>query len=83
MDSKTLIAFHNTLLERYQEILSGQRNVLFKMKELWVFLVCLFADGEPYAKKIRKAQTLSAYQKAVDSLFAERELLDESVYTGE
>ena len=51
VDSKTLIAFHNTLLERYQEILSGQRNVLFKMKELWVFLVCLFADGEPYAKK--------------------------------
>ena len=83
VDSKTLIAFHNTLLERYQEILSGQRNVLFKMKELWVFLVCLFADGEPYAKKIRKARTLSAYQKAVDSLFAERELLDESVYTGE
>ena len=57
--------------------------MLFKMKELWVFLVCLFADGEPYAKKIRKARTLSAYQKAVDSLFAERELLDESVYTGE
>lgn len=83
VDSKTLYAFHNTLLERYQEILSGQRNVLFKMKELWVFLICLFADCEPYAKKIRKAQTLSAYQKAVDSLFAERELLGESVYTGE
>ncbi|MGM9630609.1 tRNA dihydrouridine synthase [Butyricicoccus sp.] len=82
IEKKRLYDFHNTLLERYQEVLSGQRNVLFKMKELWVYLGFLFENHEKYAKKIRKAQTLAAYRKAVDDLFAERELLRESAFTG-
>ena len=47
-----------------------------------MYLGCLFAHHEKYTKKIRKAQTLAAYQKAVDELFAEQELLCESTYTG-
>ncbi len=82
IEKKHLYDFHNTLLERYQEVLSGQRNVLFKMKELWVYLGSLFENHEKYAKKIRKAQTLAAYRKAVDDLFAEQELLRESAFTG-
>ena len=69
-------------MERYQEVLSGQRNVLFKMKELWVYLGSLFENHEKDAKKIRKAQTRAAYRKAVDDLFAEQELLRESAFTG-
>ena len=56
--------------------------MLFKMKELWVYLGSLFENHEKYAKKIRKAQTLAAYRKAVDDLFAEQELLRESAFTG-
>ena len=82
VEKQKLYSFHRVLLERYQEVLSGQRNVLFKMKELWMYLGCLFAHHEKYTKKIRKAQTLAAYQKAVDELFAEQELLCESTYTG-
>lgn len=82
IEKKHLYDFHNTLLERYQEVLSGQRNVLFKMKELWVYLGSLFENHEKYAKKIRKAQTLAAYRKAVDDLFAEQELLRESAFMG-
>lgn len=82
IEKKHLYDFHNTLLERYQEVLSGQRNVLFKMKELWVYLGSLFENHEKYAKKIRKAQTLAAYRKEVDDLFAEQELLRESAFTG-
>ncbi|OUM20238.1 tRNA dihydrouridine synthase [Butyricicoccus porcorum] len=81
-DKKHLYGFHDALLERYQEVLSGQRNVLFKMKELWVYLSCLFEHPEKYAKKIRKAQTLAAYRKAVDELFAEQELRNESSFAG-
>lgn len=72
-EKEQLRAFHDALLERYQEILSGDRNVLFKMKELWVYLACRFKHHEKAAKKIQKAQTLRTYRAAVDRMF-EQEL---------
>ncbi|MDO5548473.1 MAG: tRNA-dihydrouridine synthase family protein [Eubacteriales bacterium] len=77
---QTLAAFHATLLERNREVLSGDRNLLFHMKELWVYLACLFTNHEKYAKKIRKATTLQKYLTGVDALFAEQELRTESVF---
>jgi tRNA-dihydrouridine synthase len=79
-DKPVLAAFHETLLKRNQAVLSGDRNLLFRMKEIWAYLSCLFTNHEKYAKKIRKASTLHAYQTAVDALFAEQELLDESEF---
>lgn len=67
--------FHGEVYQGYREILSGGRNVLFKMKELWSYLVQSFTDYEPYAKKIRKAGTLSEYETAVRALFREQEVI--------
>ena len=68
--------FHDTILTGYQNVLSGDRNVLFKMKELWFYMVILFANSEKYAKKIRKAERLKDYEEAVNRLFLEEELVD-------
>ena len=68
--------FHDCLLEEYKELLSGERNVLFRMKELWSYMAVSFTNYEKYAKKIKKSQHLSDYQAAVSSLFAEQELAD-------
>ena len=35
----------------YQEVSSGDKNVLFKMKELWCYLGTLFPDKEKQFKK--------------------------------
>ena len=67
--------FHDDILLGYEEIMSGDRNVLFKMKELWFYLGHSFASPEKYLKKIRKAQRLSDYQDAVNALFASQELV--------
>lgn len=66
-----LRAFLDKLLMDYGEVLSGERDVLFKMKELWFYLGRLFADGEKYLKKIRKSQRLSEYQSAVNALLTD------------
>lgn len=66
-----LRAFLDKLLMDYGEVLSGERDVLFKMKELWFYLGRLFADGEKYLKKIRKSQRLSEYQSAVNVLLTD------------
>ncbi len=52
MDKKTLLEFHNDIYEEYQAISSGERNVLFKMKELWSYMKNLFPDSPKLMKKI-------------------------------
>jgi tRNA-dihydrouridine synthase len=64
--------FHDNIYADYQQILSGDRNVLFKMKELWVYLIQSFSDPSKYEKKIRKAERLVDYEEAVSSLFREQ-----------
>lgn len=67
--------FHERLLADYTQEMSGERNVLFKMKELWFYLARSFTDTEKYEKKIRKAQHLSDYKAVVKQLFSEQELV--------
>ena len=49
-----LNAFHQQILEGYCQTMSGDKNVLFKMKELWAHLIHFDLEWEPYIKKIRK-----------------------------
>lgn len=66
--------FHEKLYRDYQQVLPGDIPVLFKMKELWLYMVTSFADSEKYAKKIKKAKNLKDYETAVNVLFSEAEL---------
>lgn len=69
-----LLKFHNLILEAYKDIISGDRNVLFKMKEFWFYASCVFTEKEKYLKRIRKANTLTDYQDAIERLFTEQEI---------
>lgn len=64
-----LRAFHDAVLQGYQEIIPGDRNVLFKMKELWSYLADGFSEGERLRKKIRKAGRMEEYLAAVERMF--------------
>lgn len=72
-----MFEFHKEVLAGYQEILSGDRNVLFKMKELWSYMDNLFEGGEKIKKKIKKSERLDEYQSYVETLF------DEAVWKGD
>lgn len=74
-DKQTLREFHDRLYEGYQEVLSGDKTILFKMKELWGFLAPAFSNYEKYAKRIKKAEKLKNYDAVVEALFAEQELV--------
>lgn len=75
LDKDTFKAFHDELYTGYQEVMSGDRNVLFKMKEAWFYMIYMFSNHEKYAKKIRKAQKCVDYEAAVNALFEEQELV--------
>ncbi|MDF2883613.1 MAG: dus1 [Clostridiaceae bacterium] len=76
LDKKLLKDFHDKIYEDYKGILFGDRNVLFKMKELWFYMLPMFSDNAKYAKKIRKSERLYDYDEAVLSLFREQDILE-------
>ena len=66
-------AFHDEICAGYEDIMSGERNVLFKMKELWNYMLPMFEDGEKIGKKIKKSVRLQTYKELVDMLFREKD----------
>jgi len=63
-------AFHDEIFEYYRETMSGDRNLLFRMKDLWTYMLAEVPDSEKLAKKIRKSQHVPEYLAAVDEAFA-------------
>ena len=67
-DMARIRAFHDQIFEEYQERSMGEKNVLFKMKEIWSYLGSGFQEGEKLLKKIRKAEHFDRYEEAVSQL---------------
>lgn len=76
LDKTRLRSFHDEIYEGYRKTQSGEKNVLYRMKELWSYMCQVFTQPDKYRKKIQKAERLSAYESAVNSLFREQELIE-------
>lgn len=69
LSSRALRTFHNAVFKEYCAVM-GERNALFKMKELWYYMIRNFDGADRYYKSIRKAQRRCDYEAAVNELFA-------------
>ena len=61
-------AFHDLVYEGYQERNMGDRNVLFKMKELWFYQVYQFSEPERLFKTFKKVQECNEYEQMIRNL---------------
>lgn len=69
-DKDRLLNFLTDICDRYLTAMTGgERNTLYKLKEIWVYLGSLFEYGEKYLKKIKKANRLAEYETAMHALF--------------
>ena len=68
-DKKTFRRFHENLIEAYSDYMYGERPVLYKMKELWFYMISMFPDSQKIGKKIMKSNHLAEYQAIVQELF--------------
>ena len=75
IDKKVLRDFHDEVLNNYLELYKDEKNTMFKMKELWGYMIYIFSDNKKYAKKIKKSQKINDYKAAVSSLFLEQEII--------
>ena len=66
---KRMRGFHDEIYAGYREIMSGDKNTLFKMKELWSYMGESFPGAEKQIKQIKKANRLSEYENAVNTIF--------------
>lgn len=59
--AERIFAFLDELWDEYAAYLSGEADVLAKMKELWSYLYRSFDDGDSILKAVRKARTKRDY----------------------
>lgn len=63
-ERERLTAYHRELLEGYSREIPGEVQVLYKMKELWCFMMDAFVYTEKQAKAVMKAKKLRDYEIA-------------------
>lgn len=59
---QVLRKFLDELFEAYSKEMSGDVQVMFKMKELWSYLKDMFPESEKAMKKLRKAKSRADYE---------------------
>lgn len=67
--AEELREYHDRLYTGYREALDGERDALFKMKEVWFYLGNMFAGADKFLKKIKKANRTEEYSAAVNKIF--------------
>ncbi|MGI5932644.1 MAG: tRNA dihydrouridine synthase [Eubacterium sp.] len=69
MKPEELKQFLDCLMNDYAAEMSGDLQVMCKMKEIWGYLGSRFPDSGKYIRKIRKARTIAEYEGALGDLF--------------
>lgn len=78
-DLARLEEFLNTLLETYLVDFSGSRNAMFRMKEHWRHLLCLFENSEKLGKRLRKCTDIDEFKAITREIFhtlSKKDVLD-------
>lgn len=75
LSKDVFLTFHDRLTAAYLEVYSGEKDVLFRMKELWFYMSHMFSNPEKYVKGIKKAGSLRVYEEVVHALLREQVLL--------
>ena len=83
-DKEEMKRFHDMLYEAYCSEMSGDRTILYKMKELWSYLAPMFTNSKKYAKKIKKSEKCAVYERVIEEMFTQEEICDGDIgYTAE
>ena len=72
-DVKRFWEFHDDVLVNYQRVmpLEMELTVVFKMKELWRYMLASFTDGEKYRQGINEAMSIISYLKVIEKMKSE------------
>lgn len=63
-----LEGFLSELLEEYTAAFGGSRNAMFRLKENWRYLFCLFEPDEKLQKQLRKTTDVQQYKAITEQI---------------
>ena len=66
-----LYTFHQTMLDRYLQVMDNEGNALNKMKQFWIYFAQCFPNPKKVMKHIKKVKVLNKYNSTVKSIFNE------------
>lgn len=69
-ERQAVYKYLNRLWNEYQKELSGERDVLFKMKELWYYLEWHYPEDKELIGSIRKSRSAAEYKGLVAKLLS-------------
>ncbi len=72
-----LADFLGELLESYSAAFGGSRNAMFRLKENWRYLFCLFQPDAKLQKRLRKATDLQEYKAVTNEILCDLPLKKE------
>ncbi len=75
---QTLEQFHGEIFEETASQLGSPRNTMFRMKELWSFMLLMFDHREKLQKQLRKTTTLTEYQATVARILRDLPLREDA-----
>lgn len=75
LDKDVLKEFHDEIFTNYREAFKEDKNAIYRMKELWGYMIYIFSDNKKYIKRIKKAQKIEDYNEAVLNLFREQDIV--------
>lgn len=67
--AEALEGFYNALLEAYTDAFGSSRNAMFRLKENWRHLLCLFDGSEKLGKRLRKTTDAGEYKAITHEIF--------------
>lgn len=66
--------FTDTLYQAYQQAYGSRGPAVQRMKELWFYLLHLFADSEKYEKKMRRISAPNEYERLEEDIYRDLSL---------
>lgn len=73
-----LYRFTRTLYREYQQAYGDRGPAVQRMKEVWYYLIHLFADSEKYGKKMRRVSAPDEYERLEAELYRDLLPLEEA-----
>lgn len=72
---RRLGAYLDEIVEEYLKIFSGPKDVIYHMKEHWLYLTQNFQDSEKHWKRMKKCHDMDDYRSIVNSYLRDLELV--------
>lgn len=71
IDYDVLKEFHDTVYSEYRNTIDDERVIIFKMKEIWSYMLDLFEDDGTYRRLLNKAEGIADYNVFAGRVFRE------------